>query len=129
MKSKVNFFYRGFFRSPTVKHYVYRICLASLIFILFTIIEILIWLKLDLVEVNYENSAFVFFADCLLITTTMISILKFICINKTEKSLLMNNINFLFYVSFFIFLLNLAETVYTLFGSFLSYFECRILIN
>ncbi len=134
MKGKVIFhfyFFRilEFLRTPRVRQYTKRIYSASLFFIFSTSIEILIWLQLDLIQVNYENSIFVCGTDFILILSTFINVLKLCCFEYTKRDDVMNKLNCIFYFSLFGFLLNLLETVYTLFGSFLNYFECKNFFN
>jgi hypothetical protein len=85
------------------------------------------WWKLDLIKVNFENSMYVFGTDFILVLTTLINVFKLCCLEYTQRENVMNKLNCIFYFSLFGFSLNLLQTLYTLFGSFLSYFECKII--
>lgn len=80
-------------------------------------------------EINYNNSLLVFCANSLLIISNLTNQVKLIFFNKFLDDKIVHRINCLFYSAFFGFIVNMIETIWTLFGAYLSYFESKNLIS
>jgi hypothetical protein len=94
--------------------------------IVFACIQIEIWVQLNFIQVEYKNSMFVYLSDVLLVIANLINLFKLFCFSKLIDQKIMNKINCLFYFSFFGFANNMIQTLFTLFGSYLTYFESKL---
>jgi ABC-type bacteriocin/lantibiotic exporter with double-glycine peptidase domain len=115
-----------FFTSPRVNQYLRRLKICCSFIIIFTIIQTYLWYKLKFMEINYNNTLLVFGANTLLIFANLINLFKLMFFTNLIDKKIVDRINCLFYFGFFGFVVNMIETLCTLFGAYLSYFESRI---
>lgn len=115
----------NFFSSPRVNQYLRRLKFCCSSIIIFTLFQTYLWYKLEFMEINYNNSLLVFCANTLLIFSNFTNLVKLIFFDKLLDDKIVHKISCLFYFAFFGFFVNMVETIWTLFGAYLSYFESK----
>jgi hypothetical protein len=117
-----------FFNSQRVFEYIYRLKLSTLFITLLSGIQIFIWLHYGFAEVNKSNTIIVIASKVFLIIMNIINFFKLIFLVQAIDEKVLDRINWIFYTSSFGFVVNTIETIYTLFGPYLQYFEGKLFL-
>jgi hypothetical protein len=115
----------NFFSSSRVNQYLNRLKGCYISIIIFTLIHSFMWIELDFINVNFGNSMLVFFSNICLFVSNFINLVKICCFARMVDNKIINRVQCIFYVTFFGFIINLIETLFTLFGAYLNYFESK----
>ena len=113
----------NFFTSQRVFEYLYRLKMSTMFIILLSAIQIFIWLHYNFSDYDKSNTIIVIACKSFLIITNLINFIKLLFLVQVIDENLFNKINCIFYISCFGFVVNTIETLYTLFGPYLEYFE------
>ncbi len=114
-----------FFNSQRVFEYLYRQKLSTSFITFFSGIQIFIWLHYGFAEVNLSNTIIVIASKIFLIVINIINFIKLLFLVQAIDEKVLDRINWVFYTSCFGFVVNTIETIYTLFGPYLEYFESK----
>ncbi len=97
--------------------------MSSIFIILLSFTQSMMWVKLDLMDIDFNNSIVVFVSDFILFMLNIINLYKLVCFSRYIDIYVMQTMNWLFYYSLAAFFINVIETLFTLFGAFLNYFQ------
>jgi len=106
-----------------LNYYTIRLKISSLIIIIFSLLQILIWERLNFYEIDKNNTLFVYFTNGILIVIELIALINFILLHKVLDAKVVDRVTCIFYSILISFIFNLIQTLYTLFGSYLKYFK------
>ncbi len=113
----------NFFSSKRVNQYIFRLKTSSMLVILFSALQIFIWSKLDFIDIDPQNTIFVFSSNFILIVINSINLVKFMCIHMLLDKHIISKVLYAFYYMLIAFLINLIQTLFTLFEAYLRYFQ------
>jgi hypothetical protein len=116
----------NFFTSRRVFEYLFRLKLSTLFIIILSSIQIFIWLHYKFSDYDKSNTIIVIASKAFLILTNLINLINLLFLVRVIDESLFGKINCIFYISCFGFVVNTIETLYTLFGPYLQYFEGMI---
>lgn len=98
--------------------------------IFFSALQIFIWSKLDFINIDEHNTILVFSSNFILILINTVNLFKFVCIHMLLDKQIINKVLYIFYYMMGAFIINLIQTLFTLFEAYLRYFQGnKLMIN
>jgi len=96
--------------------------------ILFSALQILIWSKLNFIKIDMQNTILVYASNSILIVINFINFIKLMCIQNLLDKHIIRKLLYIFYYILCGFIINLLQTLFTLFEAYLRYFQGKIII-
>jgi len=115
-----------FFNTNRVNHYTIRLKSSSLIIILISALQIILWANLDFYKIDERNTILVYATNSLTILLHIFNFIKFMVIHKIQCGNIVDKTLCIFYSMLISFFVNVIQTLMTLFGSYLNYFQGTI---
>lgn len=117
---------KDFFNSLIIKTYLNRIRLSSILLILFAIIQCVIWNKLEFMNILLDNWIIVMCGSSIILFSNLAILIKISKITKKTDNNVINTIKCIYFMSMLNFMTSLIESLFTLFGAYLTYFESNL---
>ena len=111
-----------FFSSPRVNEYLSRLKICTFAILFFSALQIVIWIELDFIHINYRNSLCVFSANIFVIIENLINLIKLCIFPRIIDERIIQKIKCVFFFTLLSFFVNIFQTLLTLFGAYLNYF-------
>jgi hypothetical protein len=114
-----------FFKSDRVKQYLTRLKVCTCLIIILCFGQCFIWMYFNFADQDYSNTVLVYVTNTILIILNVINFFKLMFFRNMFQGKIIEKLNVFFYFSLVGFLVNMTQTLLTLFNAYLNYFECK----